>query len=99
MFQISPAQKDPKQKRLSDNVKKFMESKVGEQKAKEKEDESKRKNLLQLRSENKKSQRFILIFHLSGFIKLPLKPLVANVITEYIQHYNHIILIHRYFTL
>ena len=62
MFQISPAQKDPKQKRLSDNVKKFMESKVGEQKAKEKEDESKRKNLLQLRSENKKSQRFILIF-------------------------------------
>ena len=57
LFQIAPPQKDPKQKKLSENVKKFMESKSSEQIAKEKEAEQKRIKLLQLRSENKKSQR------------------------------------------
>ena len=57
-FQIAPPQKDPKQKKLSENVRKLMESKASEQVAKEREAEDKRKKLLQLRSEDKKSLRY-----------------------------------------
>ena len=57
VLQIAPPQKDPKQKKLSENVRKLMESKASEQIAKEREAEEKRKKLLQLRSEDKKSLR------------------------------------------
>ncbi len=56
-LQFSPPQKDPKQLRLSENIKKLKEQKYVDQSAKKRADEEKRRNLLLLRADNKKTTR------------------------------------------
>lgn len=56
-FQVKPPKKTPKEKKLSENVKRFLE-KQKEDEVKQKVDaDRKRQNLLTLRKENKKSTR------------------------------------------
>ena len=54
-WQVAAAKREPKQKKLSENVKKFLERREQEEKEQKRKEREKTKNLLELRQENKES--------------------------------------------
>jgi len=57
--QVVAAKKDPKAKKLSDNVKKFLDRRKADEDAKRKEADRKRHELQKMRAESRESQKVV----------------------------------------
>ena len=57
--QVLAAKKDPKAKRLSDNVKKFLDRRKADEEAQRREAKRKKDELQQLRAESRESQKVV----------------------------------------
>ena len=58
-FQVAAPKKDPKAKKLSENVQKFLDRRKAEEDRKKQEDERQKNNLKKLRADSKESQKVV----------------------------------------